>query len=114
MFPLKKFVSIVCCLSIGIAVLAIAAPDANGQCSRRGGCPAVVADAPVFAPAPAAAKCVGDACVVPATAPASQGCCDASVLRGPVLVEGRPLANLGRRVLYRLRHPFAPILRREG
>ena len=113
MFPSKRLVSIVCCLSIGVAVLAIAAPDANGQCSRRGGCSTIVADGPVYTAAPAAAKYVGDACVVPSTA-VPQGGCEASVLGGPVLVEGRPLANIGRRFLYRLRHPFAPMLRRGG
>ena len=122
MLPSKRLVSILCCLGVALAVLAIAAPDANGQCSRRGGCPGV-ASVPAGVPANAIllsvdGQCVADSCakgtcVAPVT-PRPQGCCEASVLNGPVLVEGRPFVNIGRRLWYRLRHPFAPIARRGG
>ena len=99
---MKKIRGLMCvlCGLVFAAAVFMAGNEAKAQCSVFGGCRHVTAvEVQVHSPA----------AVVQLPAAGVEAC---GAMDGPYLVAGRPLANIGKRFLFRLRHPFAPVFRR--
>lgn len=103
----RKLLCMAACVC-AMAGVVLACSDVQAQCAR-GQCARVVVTVPavVVTPAPVVIQPKVEVACDAATVAVGE-CCN-----GPTLLRGAPLANIGKRIWYRFRHPFGPVMRRS-